>query len=343
MFKKIIALSLICLFQAPVLANVKTRYDLYVVPNTQKEIVESKSVNYIKNNYSITPMKHNSNDSNYYFKMVNGSDVDSYYVRFYQDFKNANIFVASSSRSASRNNPIVKYFESQDFDFKDNADKQIFQEYEFDFIKYSRENTLDDLRVFKKRTQWFENVVAKIDAKVVKDNKEFPRIAYSSEEKDLNLRKLSSDVYENSSFKIVKNKYKLKQKTFRIVHGYEYVITNKTNSDLTIKKVDSSEVVNIKDVTAKTYVDLDRIDVVAYTGTALAPFTLGLSMLACIPDWIRTVKIQTESVKFTKDFPVNYIIEAGENATILVLRDRINPAKLDFTINSSLGSSSFSF
>ncbi|MFI3300621.1 MAG: hypothetical protein R3Y28_04285 [Candidatus Gastranaerophilales bacterium] len=345
MLKKLFCTILfVILCQSTAFADVKTYYNLYTILNSKDSDIETLIMNTLKSENDFEIFQDETDRIYYYQRPKEDEDeFDTYYIRYYQDFDNTNIFVGSSSRKAKNSNDVETILIKTKTAYEELKDKQIKEEYQFDFIRYAREKKLPSLKVVPKKTQWFEDTVDKIDAKLIKDNKDVPQVAYKNNTDEIELRKLSTEEYHNEEFQITKNKYKLKEKTYKFAHAYEYTLKNNTDDDLIINKVDSNTVINIKDVTKSTYIDLDRIDAIAYTGSFLAPFTLGLSMLACIPDWVRTATIQTESIKFTYEFPQDYTIPAGESINILVLRDRENPDLLRFDLSTSTQNYYFEF
>ncbi|MDD3594446.1 MAG: hypothetical protein PHX18_07455 [Candidatus Gastranaerophilales bacterium] len=310
-------------------AAITIDYDLYTIKNTEKNKIETAMMTEIAKNNAGTVFRDKANNI-YYYKRTGKNGDFSYFVRFYQDFNDTNIFLVSSPKRPFKSNDIEQTLKNHNIPFLQSKDKQIIQEYKFDFVKYARENKPLDFVVIQKRTEWFENLVNKIDSTIIKDNKKVPQLPYKEDASYIKLRKLSSETYTGTGFKVIKNKYKLKQKTYKMAHAYEYLIENNSDSTLLIEKIDSDNIINIKDITKSTYIDLDRVDAAAYAGSFLAPFTLGVSLLACIPDWIRTVNIQTESIRYTYKFPEDYTVAPHGTARILVLRDRDNPKPLEF-------------
>ena len=342
MKKIFLALLLLIGLNSVSYAEIVSHYDLYSVNNFNLSYIDAILSKDISRDKSFVVFKNDKDHALYYQKPV-GEKLNSYYIRCYQHFNTTNIFVASSSFVASKGNDVEKILNKNGIVFNKNQDKQLKQEYQYNFIVYARESALSGLPVVQKRTQWFEDIVNKIDSTLIKDNKEVPQLEYKNDVLDIGLTKLLSDKYSANGFVVDKNVYKLKEKTYKLAHAYEYIIKNNTDKDIIINSVDSDYVINIKDVTADTYIDLDRVDVCAYTGTALAPFTLGISMLACVPDWLRTLRIQTESIPYTHKFPSIYAVHPNEQARILVLRKRTYSEKLNFDITSDGKECKFTF
>ena len=99
------------------------------------------------------------------------------------------------------------------------------------------------------------------------------------------------------------------------------------NEESLIYKV--NENASIKDVEADALVDIDRLNVIDFFGSfpPAVICTCGLSLIGCVPNIVRTVKLTKESVRYAHLLPENYKIPANHKMRILVLKYKNSDCK----------------
>ena len=122
------------------------------------------------------------------------------------------------------------------------------------------------------------------------------------------------------------------------MHAYEYILTNKNNSNATVTAT-SERLAALKDVTTESFVDLDRLDLVDTVGSfpPVVVLTAGTSLLCSVPNWIRLAKITAESKRFANALPENYELKQQADMRILVLKYKDDPKPLNFNIKFTNG------
>lgn len=318
-------------------------YAVVKVENTNVDFVEKMISKNLGTAYKESFFYDGYNDS-YYLKNQVDKKEQIYFLKVYKDFDDVNIFLASAPRGDTKNSDIYsQIFQDTHYEYKKFNDELILNEYKFDFINYIRANKDLGFKVIAKKTKLYEKLVDNLDKKIVKDNKKFKRKPYVVDTKEIKLRPLDSTTVYEDGYKIIKNKYRLKEKTNRFAHAYEYLIVNDSDSVMVISEIETDEIINTKDILKGIYTDLDRWNALAMVGGLAGIVTFGGTNALCIPDWVRTMKVLKESSRFTKSFPESLEIKPHETARILTLSRRETTSKLKLTIakNETLSSVEF--
>lgn len=124
--------------------------------------------------------------------------------------------------------------------------------------------------------------------------------------KEIEMQKIQSDFYEKNGIKIEKNVYKF-EFAYKLGVPYEYVITNNTGNDLSLKGVDSEYHAN-KNITRKSHWTRMCIRSFRYWQTYIPIYGL-----------INGAKTDLEKNPYWRDFPKNYTIKKGEKLRILAM------------------------
>jgi hypothetical protein len=176
--------------------------------------------------------------------------------------------------------------------------------------------------------------MSKINDKLSKGNQKTSAIPYSEDNDPIDLTCVDSQEFYNADadVTVTVNEYRLKNKENKYVHGFEYVIKNHSDSDITVEKVFSERLAALKDITTSTFVDMDRLDVADTLGVPLAVATGGLSLGFTVANNVRLAKVIKETTRFAHSLPENYELKANSSMRILCLKFKDDPKPLQFTI-----------
>ena len=290
--------------------------ELYSAPGRQLELIET----IINNSQIVRDESHDvyflhDDETNFYLKLYDyplGVHVFSVYdnaeiqSRFYQALKKAGI------------------------DLTEEENKDYKKEYYFDFIQYVRNNKNLSFKVMPDKVSGVSTVLNTAVDKFQKE--EVPYASnYTPDTGEIFLTLFDTDMFYNQDIKIIKNKYRLKQKSNRKFHAYEYVLYNNTSNDITLLDV-TGDKLRKTNVLITVTTDFDKLSTISTAGGALAPFTLGISYVLKLPELVSNIKTTSELSRYTLDFPRNYVIKPNENCRILTLYERDRQVSLGFNM-----------
>ncbi len=264
----------------------------------------------------------------------------SYFVRLYPSNQNTNIYVVSNEKYDVEKNALTDLLEKGGYSFGKLEDSDALKEYKFDFYTLARKQELGNFYISPDLVKPLKTGMKKINNTMAKDNKKTSVFPYTPDTEPINLDCVDTTSYydENAKISIIQKEYRLKQKENKYVHAYEYVVTNKNNSDATVTAT-SERLAGLKDVTTEAFVDLDRLDMIDTVGTfpPVLILTAGTSALCSVPNWIRLARITAESKRFSNALPENYVLKQQADMRILVLKYKDDPKPLKFNIKFANG------
>jgi hypothetical protein len=269
------------------------------------------------------------------------SDEDSsYFVRLYPANQNTNIYVVSNERYDVDKNEMTDLLTKGGYKYAKLEDKDALKEYKFDFFTLARKQELGNFYISPDLVKPLKTGMKKLNNHMAKDNKKTSVFPYTpdTEPIDLDCIDTTSMYDENAKIAIIQKEYRLKQKENKYVHAYEYVLTNKNNSNATVTAT-SERVAALKDVTTESFVDLDRLDLLDTVATfpPVLVLTAGTSALCSIPNWVRLARITAEAKRFSNSLPENYDLKQQADMRILVLKYKDDPKPLNFNIKFANG------
>ena len=219
-------------------------------------------------------------------------------------------------------------------------DDAALKEYKFDFYALARKQQLGNFYISPDLVKPLKTGMKAINNKMAKDNKKTSVFPYTPDTEPIDLDCVDTTSYydENAKISIIQKEYRLKQKENKYVHAYEYILTNKNNSNATVTAT-SERLAALKDVTTESFVDLDRLDMIDTVGTfpPVLIMTAGTSALLSVTNWVRLAKITAESKRFSNALPENYELKQQADMRILVLKYKDDPKPLNFNIKFANG------
>jgi len=250
-----------------------------------------------------------------------------YFMKIYPADKHTDIFVVADTPCDKTNNPLTRMLDKYSYKYKPLHDKQAYNEYKNDFIGYARKGYFQGLAVLPDCLKPVKNEVTKLTKKSNKKEKQKVALPYKNENVNIPLTLLNTRKYENTEngVLLLEREYRLKYKENKYTHAYEYVISNKSNSPLTVKKVKSTSLASLVDVEAMTLIDFDKVDVMAWVGTF--PPLIFLK----IPAWYRNFRVAEETTRYAKSMPENYKIPASGSIKMVIMQYKDNPKPVQFT------------
>ena len=264
----------------------------------------------------------------------------SYFVRLYPSNQNTNIYVVSNEKYDVEKNALTDLLANWGYDFAKLEDESALKEYKFDFYALARKQELGNFYISPDLVKPLKTGMKKLNNAMAKDNKKTSVFPYTPDTEPINLDCVDTTSYydENAKISIIQKEYRLKQKENKYVHAYEYVLTNKNNSDATVTAT-SERLAALKDVTTEAFVDLDRLDMLDTVGTfpPVLILTAGTSAICSVPNWIRLARITAESKRFSNALPENYELKQQADMRILVLKYKDDPKPLKFNIKFANG------
>lgn len=339
--KKILFLVVLSIFFSANSAFAKLNQGLFVFRNTDKNSVEKSIVSYLQK-HNLKNFYYDKENDFVYFQTTYNSEPNAYYIKFYKYFNDTNIYIVSKYYDMAGGNKFSKQLRSQGYNFYKIDDKELKGEYYQDFYKYSTTQKPEYLTVFEKKNKTFAKVVNKLDDQINKVVS-VPSLPYLNDADSIDLKKLDSTTKQSSDIKITRNTYRLKNKTNKFVHAYEYVITNNYQGDLILGSIETKDAATWKDIMKNVIIDFDTIDAMKYTGGFLMPFTLGISGLACIPSFVRTAKIAKETKRFTRNLPKDFVIKPHQTVKVLLLANKGKDPEIKFIFKHNGENLSFLF
>ena len=264
----------------------------------------------------------------------------SYFIKLYPSNQNTNIYVVSNEKYDVEKNALTDLLEKGGYNFGKLEDADALKEYKFDFYTLARKQELGNFYISPDLVKPLKTGMKKINNTMAKDNKKTSVFPYTPDTEPINLDCVDTTSYydENAKISIIQKEYRLKQKENKYVHAYEYVLTNKNNSNATVTAT-SERLAALKDVTTESFVDLDRLDMIDTIGTfpPVLIMTAGASALCSVPNWIRLARITAESKRFSNALPENYELKPQADMRILVLKYKDDPKPLNFNIKFADG------
>ena len=262
---------------------------------------------------------------------------EHYYMKFYPALHDTDVYLVTDTAYDKENNDVTEFFKSQNYDYETLKDDEAYKEYKFDFIDYARSGALDGLFTLPDGLKPLKNGMSKINDKLSKGNDKTSAIPYSEDNDPIDLTCIDSQEFHNAAadVTVTVNEYRLKNKENKYVHGFEYVVKNNSNSDITVEKVYSERLAGLKDITTSTFVDMDRLDVADTLAVPLAVATGGLSFGFTIANNVRLARVVAESTRFAHSLPENYDLKANSSMRILCLKFKEDPQPLQFTVNKN--------
>ena len=237
-------------------------------------------------------------------------------------------------------NEVTETLKSWKYKYGKLEDKDALREYKFDFYTLARKKKLGNFYISPDLVKPLKTGMKKLNNKMAKGNKKTSVFPYSPDKEPINLTCVDTTNYydDNSKISIVQKEYRLKQKENKYVHAYEYVLTNKNKSAVTVTAT-SERLAGLKDVTTESFVDLDRLDLIDTVGTfpPVLVLTAGTSILCSVPNWVRLARITAEAKRFSNALPENYQVKPNSNMRILALKYKDDPKPVKFNIKYSDG------
>ena len=275
------------------------------------------------------------------------SNNETYYIRFYPANKDTNVYVVANEEYSKTDNELTKFCKLQGYRYGNLEDNEALREYKFDFFDLARKNELGGFFISPDCIKPLKIGMGKINEKMSENSKKNAVIPYSEDNEPIDLTVVDNMVYEDDQeqVKITVNEYRLKNKSNKYVHAYEYLVKNTGSSTLTAKEITCERLASTKDIATETFVDLDRLDLMDTVGT-FPPVLLatgGVSALCSVPNWVRLAKTTAEATRFAKSLPSNYTIKPGNTMRILCLKYKNNTKPLNFTFNRNGESYKVSF
>ena len=264
----------------------------------------------------------------------------SYFVKLYPSNQNTNIYVVSNEKYDVEKNELTDFLTYYGYKFAKLEDEAALKEYKFDFYALARKQQLGNFYISPDLVKPLKTGMKAINNKMAKDNKKTSVFPYTPDTEPIDLDCVDTTSYydENAKISIIQKEYRLKQKENKYVHAYEYILTNKNNSNATVTAT-SERLAALKDVTTESFVDLDRLDMIDTVGTfpPVLIMTAGTSALLSVPNWVRLAKITAESKRFSNALPENYELKQQADMRILVLKYKDDPKPLNFNIKFANG------
>jgi len=264
----------------------------------------------------------------------------SYFVKLYPSNQNTNIYVVSNEKYDVEKNELTDFLTYYGYKFAKLEDDAALKEYKFDFYALARKQQLGNFYISPDLVKPLKTGMKAINNKMAKDNKKTSVFPYTPDTEPIDLDCVDTTSYydENAKISIIQKEYRLKQKENKYVHAYEYILTNKNNSNATVTAT-SERLAALKDVTTESFVDLDRLDMIDTVGTfpPVLIMTAGTSALLSVPNWVRLAKITAESKRFSNALPENYELKQQADMRILVLKYKDDPKPLNFNIKFANG------
>ena len=271
---------------------------------------------------------------------IYSDEKSTYFLRLYPANRNTNIYVVSNEKYDVNKNEVTETLKSWEYKYGKLDDKDALREYKFDFYTLARKKKLGNFYISPDLVKPLKTGMKKLNNKMAKGNKKTSVFPYSPDKEPINLTCVDTTNYydDNSKISIVQKEYRLKQKENKYVHAYEYVLTNKNKSAVTVTAT-SERLAGLKDVTTESFVDLDRLDLIDTVGTfpPVLVLTAGTSILCSVPNWVRLARITAEAKRFSNALPENYQVKPNSNMRILALKYKDDPKPVKFNIKYSDG------
>ncbi len=266
----------------------------------------------------------------------------SYFVKLYPANKNTDVFVVSNEKYDVENNEMTQFLKQYGYKFDKVEDNAAIKEYKFDFYTLARKQQLGNFYISPDLVKPLKTGMAKLNNHMAKDSKKTSVFPYTNDTEPIKLTLLDTKNYYdgNARISIVQNEFRLKEKENKYVHAYEYIITNKNNSNASVSAT-SERLAALKDVTTESFVDLDRLDLIDTVGSfpPVVVLTAGTSLLCSVPNWVRLAKITKEAKRFSNALPENYELKSQKNMRVLVLKYKSDPKPVNFNFKFADGSS----
>lgn len=139
-----------------------------------------------------------------------------------------------------------------------------------------------------------------------------PKNEYNPYSKKLHNRVLRTASYKEDNIEFIAKKLKMNTKIKKYVDGFEFTIINQTGKGIVLKKVESGDFVGLTEI-AKKAVLPSGVDFIPIYGI------------------IAGAQTDLEKNKFTRPFPIDYVIKPNEKLRILALTKLMVEPIIDFT------------
>lgn len=300
---------------------------LYNISGMKTDNIKTIIIPKFANNSGINLTNDTNNKNIYYHTDFYGKN--NIYIRLYENHLGTQLFAVTDNQKLIKNIEICLSNAGINNNILENKD--YFSEYKYDFISYIRKNKNIRLNVIPDKLKFIKDRSEKTGLKIFKETNVYAT-NYTQDSKEINLTLLDKTILENNEIQVIRRKYRLKHKENRNIHAYEYIFVNKGKHDITILDVNSGQNINKNRIILSSLSDLDKYDLTGAIGSALMPFTLGISSVLKIPSGIKNYQAAKEISRFTLNYPKNYVILPSGFCRILTVNDRINPVPLAFKL-----------
>lgn len=336
--KKILVIMFSCVYV--LLININPAYTKQIVKNFYAYEVYNINIREFGILVKDTVQSYDGPDKGVPLKDVDNAyiytgDDYTYYVRLYPSNQNTNIFVVSNEDYDVKNNDITQFLNKGGYKYSELKDKGAFKEYQYDFYNLARNQKLGNFYISPDLVKPLKIGITKVNNKLSKYTQKTPELAYSVDSNPINLTCVDTTTYydTDSKISITKKEYRLKEKTSKYLHAFEYIVSNKNTSTASVT-VTTKHHVNLVDVTSETMANMDKVDFIDMTCSSPPAIicTAGLSLLASIPNWVRWAKLTKEATRYSHALPKDYKLRQQGYMRVLVLKQKSNPQPLDFEI-----------
>lgn len=210
---------------------------------------------------------------------------NNYFIRLYQSDKDINIFLNCDKKEQEQYHSKLKSLGYKIYSF---TDKDLQKKYSSDFSNYAELNdiTIGDVKAKKNK--------------------------YNPYNKPLKNKVIKTTKYAENGIEFTTNKVQMKSKIKKYVNGFEIIVTNNTDSNILLKKVETGDFVGLTEIAKKAAIP---------TGVDFIP----------IYGIIAGAKTDLEKNKFTRPFPTNYTLKQGNSVRLLgIAKLQVAPI-IDFT------------
>lgn len=256
-------------------------------------------------------------------------EQSSFYLKFYKYPNGIHIFSVTDNTDVQ--NMFYDKLKQSGIILKEETNKDYKDEYKYDFIQYVRNNKTLGFKVMPDKVSKISETLNEQSKKIIKTESPYAS-NYSSDTKEISLTLLDTKTFSNQDIKIIKNKYRLKNKSNRKFQAYEYILYNNTPNDMMLLNIDTTNQLTKQHILISVHTDFDKLSMISSAGSMLAPFTFGISYVLKLPEVVSGIKTTKELSRYMKDFPKNYVINSGDFCRILTLHERNKVTSLKFNM-----------
>ena len=206
-------------------------------------------------------------DGNVFYSVQN-----NYFIHLYQSDADIDIFINCDKKEQELYYKKLKTLGFKIYSFED---KDLRKKYSSDFNNYIK---LNDICIGKNTVK--KNKVRQYDDKPLK-NKILKTVSYSE-----------------NGIDFVINKVQLKTKIKKYVDGYEIIITNNTDNNILLKKIETGDFIGLTEIAKKAAIPAG-VDFIPLYGI------------------VAGIKTDLEKNKFTRPFPTNYTLKKKDSIRLL--------------------------